>query len=149
MPAVTSAHSTTPAVTGNVLSQPAQLRNLVETSSAPRRTHPASTASLDLSVQHQFKNATLSLWIDNRLTLTEPLHGSARKHMIVFNGIYGANSKTVQIPAGVHVIRLRAQSADQSVDLSKTLSAAFTDGDIKTLQVTFNNHNTAMNLIWR
>jgi len=153
MPAATSAHSTAPAVTGNVPSQPAQLRNLVATSSAarfnPRTIRPASTASLDLSVQHQFKDATLSLWIDNKLTLTQPLHGTARKHMIVFNGIYGANSKTVQIPAGVHVIRLRAQSADQSVDLSKTLSAAFTDGDIKTLQVTFNNHNTAMNLIWR
>ena len=152
MPAPASAHSA-PAVTGNVPSQPAQLRNLVATSSAarfnPRTIRPASTASLDLSVQHQFKDATLSLWIDNKLTLTQPLHGTARKHMIVFNGIYGANSKTVQIPAGVHVIRLRAQSADQSVDLSKTLSAAFTDGDIKTLQVTFNNHNTAMNLIWR
>lgn len=149
MPVATSAHSTAPAVTGNVADRPSQLRNLVQTSSAPRKIRPASTASLDLSVQHQFKDAILSLWIDNKLTLTEALHGTARKHMIVFNGIYGVNSKTVQVPAGVHVIRLRAQSADQSVDLSKTLSAAFTDGDIKTLQVTFNNHNTAMNLIWR
>jgi serine/threonine-protein kinase len=149
MPAATSSHSTAPAVTGNVADKSPQLRNLVQTSSAPRHIRPASTASLDLSVQHQFKDATLSLWIDNKLTLTEPLHGTVRKHMIVFNGIYGANSKTVQVPAGVHVIRLRAQSADQSVDLSKSLSAAFTDGDIKTLQVTFNNHNTAMNLIWR
>lgn len=153
MPAPASAHSTAPAVAGNVPSQPAQLRNLVATSSAarfnPRSLRPASTASLDLSIQHQFKDATLSVWIDNKLTLTQPLHGTARKHMIVFNGIYGANSKTVQVPAGVHVIRLRAESADQSVDLSKTISAAFTDGDIKTLQVTFNNHNTAMNLIWR
>jgi serine/threonine protein kinase len=150
MPAVISpARSTIPAVTGNVAAAPPRLRNLVETSSAPRKTRPASTANLDLSVQHQFKDATLSVWIDNKLTLTEPLHGTARKHLIVFNGIYGANSKTVQVPAGVHVIRLRAESADQSVDLSKTLSAAFTDGDTKTLQVTFNNHNTAMNLIWR
>ncbi len=153
MPAPTSAHSTAPAVTGNVPPQPAQLRNLVATSSARRsasqKIRPASTASLDLSVQHQFKDATLSLWIDNKLTLTQPLHGTNRKHMIVFNGTYGVNSNTVQVPLGAHVIRLRAQSADQSVDLSKTISAAFTDGDIKTLQVTFNNHNTAMNLIWR
>ena len=149
MPAAASAHSPVPAVTGNIADKPAQLRNLIDTSSAARKTRPASTASLDLSVQHQFKDATLSLWIDNKLTLTEPLHGTNRKHMIGFNGIYGANSKTVQVPSGVHVIRLRAESADESVDLSKTISAAFTDGDIKTLQVTFNNHNTAMNLIWR
>jgi eukaryotic-like serine/threonine-protein kinase len=149
MPAATSTHSTDPADTRNAADKAPQFRNLVQTSSSPRKIRPASTASLDLSVQHQFKDATLSLWIDNKLTLTEPLHGTARKHMIVFNGIYGVNSKTVQVPAGAHVIRLRAQSADQSVDLSKTISAAFTDGDIKTLQVTFNNHNTAMNLIWR
>lgn len=149
MPAAASAHSTAPAVIGNVADKRPQLRSLVKTSSAPRKLRPASTASLDLSIQHQFKDATLSVWIDNKLTLTQPLHGTARKHMVVFNGIYGANSKTVQVPAGVHVIRLRAESADQSVDLSKTISAAFTDGDIKTLQVTFNNHNTAMNLIWR
>jgi serine/threonine protein kinase len=154
MPAAASpAGPTAPAVTGNVADKLPQLRNLVQTSSAlrfnPHTIRPASTASLDLSIQHQFKDATLSVWIDNKLTLTQPLHGTARKHMIVFNGIYGANSKTVQVPAGVHVIRLRAESADESVDLSKTISAAFTDGDIKTLQVTFNNHNTAMNLIWR
>jgi eukaryotic-like serine/threonine-protein kinase len=150
MPAATaSANSAGSAVTANAADNVPKLRNLVQTSSAPRKIRPASTASLDLSVQHQFKDATLSLWIDNKLTLTEPLHGTARKHMIVFNGIYGVNSKTVQIPSGAHVIRLRAQSADESVDLSKTISAAFTDGDIKTLQVTFNNHNTAMNLIWR
>jgi eukaryotic-like serine/threonine-protein kinase len=149
MPAAASpVPSAPPAVTANVPSQPPRLRNLVEKSST-RQTRPASSASLDLSVQHQFKDATLSLWIDNKLTLTQPLHGTVRKHLIVFNGIYGANSKTVQVPAGVHVIRLRAESADQSVDLSKTISAAFTDGDTKTLQVTFNNHNTAMNLLWR
>jgi eukaryotic-like serine/threonine-protein kinase len=149
MPAAASpVPSAAPAVTGNVPSQPPRLRNLVEKSST-RQTRPVSSSSLDLSVQHQFKDATLSLWIDNNLTLTQPLHGTVRKHLIVFNGIYGANSKTVQVPVGVHEIRLRAQSADQSIDLSKTISAAFTDGDTKTLQVTFNNHNTAINLIWR
>jgi serine/threonine protein kinase len=153
--ATSSAHPAvagSPAVTANVADKPAaQLHTLVQTSSAPRHIRQASiaTASMDLSVQHQFKDATLSLWIDNNLTLTQPLHGTARKHMIVLNGIYGVNSNTVQVPVGAHVIRVRAQSADESVDLSKTISGAFTEGDIKTLQVTFNNHNTAMNLIWR
>jgi len=155
--ATSSAHSArtavtgSPAVTAKVADKPAQLRSLVQTSSAQRHIHAVSiaTASMDLSVQHQFKDATLSLWIDNNLTLTQPLHGTARKHMIVLNGIYGVNSNTVQVPVGAHVIRVRAQSADESVDLSKTISGAFTEGDIKTLQVTFNNHNSAMNLIWR
>jgi serine/threonine protein kinase len=124
-------------------------RNLVKTSSTFSDRHPVPTASLELAVQHQFKEATLSLWIDDKLTLTEPLHGSTRKHLIVFNGVHGANSETVKVPSGAHVLRLRAQSTDQSIDLSKTISVAFTGGDSRTLLVTFNNHNTAMNLIWK
>jgi serine/threonine protein kinase len=109
----------------------------------------APVASLDLAVLHQFKDATLSLWIDDKLALTQPLHGSVHKHMIVFNGVHGANSETVSIPAGSHVIRLRAESSDRSIDLSKTISADFTGGDNKALQVTFNNRNTVMNLAWQ
>jgi len=37
-----------------------------------------SNASLELAVQHQFRQATLSLWIDNKLALTRPLHGNVR-----------------------------------------------------------------------
>jgi serine/threonine-protein kinase len=124
-------------------------RNLVKKSSALSDVRALPTASLDLAVQHQFKEATLSLWIDDKLTLTEPLHGSPQKHLIVFNGVHGSNSETVKVPSGAHVLRLRAQSTDQSIDLSKTISVAFNRGDSRTLQVTFNNHNTAMNLIWK
>jgi serine/threonine-protein kinase len=138
-----AARSTAPAVAGNIA---AKSPNLVKASS---HLPSASSASLDLAVQHQFREATLSLWIDDNLTLTEPLHGSVRKHLIVFNGVHGANSNTVRVPAGAHVIRLRAQSADLSIDLSKTISVAFTSGDSRTLQVTFNNHNTSMNLLWQ
>ncbi|MGA7514489.1 MAG: serine/threonine-protein kinase [Candidatus Sulfotelmatobacter sp.] len=145
-----SAHSTVPALKAPgenfAVKSP---RNLAKTSSVLSGRHPVSTASLDLAVQHQFKEATLSLWIDDKLTFTQILHGSVRKHLIVFNGVHGANSETVQVPSGAHVIRPRAQSTDQSIDLSKTISVAFTGGESRTLQVTFNNHNTAMNLIWK
>jgi serine/threonine protein kinase len=148
--ATSSARSTTPALKAPAENFAAKSpRNLVKTSSALSDLPPVPTASLQLAVQHQFKVATLSLWIDNKLTLTQPLHGSVRKHLIVFNGVHGANSETVQVPSGAHVIRLRAQSTDQSIDLSRTISVAFTGGDSRTLQVTFNNHNTAMNLIWK
>jgi len=145
-----SAHSTVPARKTPAENFAAKFhRNLVKTSSALSDLPTVPTASLDLAVRHQFKEATLSLWIDDKLTLTQPLHGSVRKHLIVFNGVHGANSETIQVPSGAHIIRLRAQSTDQSIDLSKTISVAFTGGDSRTLQVTFNNHNTAMNLIWQ
>jgi serine/threonine-protein kinase len=103
-----------------------------------------AASSLELAVQHQFREATLSLWVDDTLALTRPLRGGPQKHLVVFTSVHGNASETLQLTAGPHTLRLRAQSADQSVDLSKTISAEFANGEDKTLHVTFDKHNTTM-----
>jgi len=108
---------------------------------------PLST--LDLAVQHQFKDATLFLWVDDTLILTRSLHGAAQKHLVVFNGLKGAESETLKIPAGQHVLRVRALSADQTIDLSRTVSAEFIGGADKSLQVIIDKRNTVMRLSWQ
>jgi hypothetical protein len=108
---------------------------------------PLST--VDLAVQHQFKDATLYVWIDDKLELTLPLHGAAQKKLVVFNGIRGVVSQSLKVPAGKRVLRFRALSADQTVDLSKTLSADFVGGDTKSLTVSFEKKNSAMRLSWQ
>ena len=107
---------------------------------------PLST--LDLAVQHQFKDATLYVWVDDTLTITRELRGAAQKHLVVFNGLRGSESETLKIPAGHHAIRVRALSADQTIDLSRTVSADFVGGGDKSLQVTIDKHNTVMRLSW-
>lgn len=116
----------------------------------PVRPKPAisPTSTLDLAVQHQFKDATLFVWVDDKLALTRPLHGGAQKKLVVFNGIRGVDSESLKIPAGKHVLRFRALSTDQTVDLSKTVSAEFVGGDTKSVQLTFDKHNSAMRLTW-
>ncbi len=108
---------------------------------------PSST--LDLAVQHQFKDATLYVWVDDNLALTRALHGGAQKKLVVFNGIRGVDSESLKIPAGQHLLRFRALSTDQTIDLSKTISAQFIGGDTKSLQLTFDKHNAAMRLTWQ
>ena len=105
-----------------------------------------AASSLELEVQHQFREATLLLWVDDALALTRPLRGGSQKHLVVFKSVHGNASETLQLTAGPHTLRLQAQSADQSVDLSKTISAKFANGDDKTLHVTFDKHNTSMQL---
>lgn len=105
-------------------------------------------SNLELAVQHQFKDATLFVWVDDKLMLTKPLHGAAQKHLVVFNGLKGVESETLKIPAGKHVIRLRAVSADETIDLSRTASGEFIGGADKALHVTIDKHNTVMRLSW-
>jgi len=106
-------------------------------------------STLQLAVQHQFKEGTLSVWIDDKLALTCPLHGGTQKRLVLFNGVRGTDSETLQVPAGKHTIRLRAKSSDQSINLSRAISAEFVGGGDRTLQVTFDKHNTAMHLSWQ
>ncbi len=131
----------------------AKSRTLKTASRSAGKSQPTAvivpTATLELAVQHQFKEATLSIWIDDQLALTRPLHGGTQKHLVVFNGIRGVGSESIQVPAGTHTLRLRAQTSDQSIDLSKTVSAEFVGGGVKNLQVTFDRHNTAMRLSWQ
>lgn len=108
---------------------------------------PSST--LDLAVQHQFKDATLFVWVDDKLELTRPLHGGPQKKLVVFNGVRGVDSESLKIPAGQHVLRFRALSTDQTIDLSKTISAEFVGGDTKSLQLTFDKRNAAIRLTWQ
>jgi hypothetical protein len=107
------------------------------------------TCNLDLAVQHQFKDATLFVWVDDKLALTRPLHGGTQKHLVVFSGIRGVDSETLKIPAGKHMLRVRALSSDETSDLSRTISGAFVGGGDKSLQVTFDKHNTVMRLTWQ
>lgn len=114
-----------------------------------RREPPVPSATLDLGVQHQFKDATLFVYIDGKVALTRPLHGAVQRKLIVFNGVRGVESETIEVPAGRHVLRIRALSTDQTTDLSKTVSADFVGGDDKSLEVTFEKHNRMMRLTWQ
>ncbi len=108
---------------------------------------PLST--IELAVQHQFKDATLFVWVDDKLTITRPLHAAAQKRLIVFSGLKGSAMETLKIPAGKHEIRVRTLSADQTIDLSRTVSGDFVGGGDKSLQVSIEKHNTVMRLSWQ
>ena len=68
--------------------------------------------------------------------------------MVVFNGLRGSESETLKVPAGRHIVRVRTLSADETIDLSKSVSAEFVGGGDKSLQVTVEKHNTVMRLSW-
>ena len=108
---------------------------------------PLST--VELAVRHQFKDATLYVWVDDKLALARLLHGGVQKKLVVFGQVRGVESETLKVPAGKHVLRFRTRTADQTVDLSKTLTAEFVGGADKTLQITFDKHNSAMRLEWQ
>jgi serine/threonine protein kinase len=136
-------------------SRPKQQKLLAQASAPPPAATQAAPApppiaqsTIEIAVQHQFKEATLWVSVDDSLVLTRPLHGGTQKHLVVFKSVQGTESEPLQVPAGTHTLRIRVQTSDQSIDISKTISASFAAGDDKTLHITFDKHNTEMHLVW-
>jgi eukaryotic-like serine/threonine-protein kinase len=153
-PPQTVAGADAPKIAKITTSKPRRTANVSHSSSNARSASSAKpvivpTATLELAVRHQFKEATLSVWVDNKIALTRSLHGGTQKRLVVFNGIHGVDSESIEIPAGTHTLRLRAQTSDKAIDISKTVSAQFVGGDVKSLQVSFDRHNTTMRLNWQ
>jgi hypothetical protein len=137
----------TPATPAKTRRRPAFTRQPPK--ATPNRQVLIPDSTLQLVVQHQFKEATLSVWVDDKPALTCLLHGGNQKRLVLFNGVRGTDSETLQVPAGKHVLRLRAQSSDDSISLSRTISGEFIGGADRSLSVTFDKHNTAMHLNWQ
>ncbi len=127
----------------------ATLSPAIHTASNRVGTAGLASSNVEILVQHQFKQATLTVWVDDKQVISRQLRGGLQRHMVVFSGIHGADSETVRVAPGVHTLRLRTQSSDFTVDLSKTITAEFASGADRTLQVTFDRHNTVMHLTWQ
>ena len=80
--------------------------------------HTASSgkdASLRLTLQHGFRSADFSLWIDGNLAYSGKLRGSTKKKFGLLPGsVHGRLSEIVPVAPGTHQIRVRVKSEDGS-----------------------------------
>jgi hypothetical protein len=80
--------------------------------------HTASTgkdASLHLTLQHGFRSADLSLWVDGDLAYSGKLRGSTKKKFGLIPGsVYGRLSEVVPVSSGTHRIRVQVKGEDGS-----------------------------------
>jgi len=72
-------------------------------------------ASLHLTLQHGFRSADVSLWIDGDLSYSGKLRGSMkRKFGVIPGSVHGSLSEIVPVSAGTHQIRVRVDAEDGS-----------------------------------
>jgi hypothetical protein len=67
-------------------------------------------ATLEIEVDHNFTEAHLSLWVDDKLTYTRVLKGTDKKRLGMFHHVEGHFIHALQVPAGKHRLRVRVTS---------------------------------------
>src|SRR5216684_7295951 len=109
--------------------------------------HTASTgkdASLHLTLQHGFRSADLSLWIDGELAYSGKLRGSTKKKFGLIPGsVYGRLSEIVAVSAGTHRIRVQVKSEDGSTQ-QDSLTGDFSPNSERELSVSARPNGLAL-----
>src|SRR6266852_2698311 len=77
----------------------------------------AKDASLHLKLQHDFRDAQVSLWVDDTLAYSGKITGSARKKfgLIPTDSVQGNLSQIIPVRSGQHNIRLRIEPNDATM----------------------------------
>jgi len=111
-----------------------------------RVTPNAEPVTMQIEIEHPFAAAEASVWLDNQLVYTHPLHGESRTRAVVFRHIQGHQSDSVQVPAGEHRVHVRIQSIKDSYYQSKTLSGIFQRSGENVLHVKCDKHGGTLDV---
>jgi hypothetical protein len=93
------------------------------------------SASLRVQMQHSFRSAQVSVWVDGDLACSEHLTGSQRRRFGVLPaGIGGNFSRLLQVSAGHHTVKVRL-TTDEGYDNSGSITGDFPEDSQVNLQV--------------
>src|SRR5215469_14569453 len=74
-------------------------------------------ASLRLKLQHSFRNAQVTIWVDNDPTYSGRVSGSAKKRfgLIPTDSMQGSLSEIIPLRSGQHKIRVQIEPDDRAM----------------------------------
>jgi hypothetical protein len=101
-------------------------------------------ASLRLRVQHNFRSAQLSVWLDGDLAYSGRLVGSGRRKLGFIESVQGSLSETFSVSSGVHEVRVRVATQDGSAQ-ENTIRGEFAGNSQRTLSVLARGDDVSMN----
>jgi hypothetical protein len=108
----------------------------------------AKDASLHLKVQHGFRSAQLSVWVDDDLAFSGTVTGSAKKKfgLIPTDSQQGSLSQIIPVHSGQHKVRVRIEPQDAAMQ-EDSISGSFTRNTDRDLSVSA-RHN-GISLSWQ
>jgi hypothetical protein len=81
---------------------------------------PARPAHLNLDVRHTFGSADLSVSVDGKPALNTTLDGSGKRFKVFGKRAERGFTRTLDVPPGVHVVRVRVKSVADEFDQTRT-----------------------------
>ena len=82
----------------------------------------AKDANLHLKLQHNFRDAQLSVWVDGDLAFSGKVTGSTKKRfgLIPTDSVQGSSSQIIPVRSGQHSVRVRIEPDDAAMQEDST-----------------------------
>jgi serine/threonine protein kinase len=94
----------------------------------PSEQQPESPQSqLQVEILHHFDSATASLWLDDKLVMTQDLRGDIQHHNL-FRSVAINQVTTLSLPPGKHKLEIRITSAPSHYDQFESMEADLSTG---------------------
>ena len=118
--------------------------NGLQVTSTPSLGHKTASnhaeTRLRVNIEHQFREANASIWLDHRLVYERTLQGMSKSRAVLFRKTVGTQSDTLRVPAGTHVLRVRVQ-APKDYDENRTLTVRLPANPEQTLRIICDKKN--------
>lgn len=108
----------------------------------------AKDSSLHLKVQHSFRNAQVSLWVDGDLAYSGTIAGSTKKRFgfLPTDSVQGSLSQIIPVRSGQRTVRVRIAS-DEAASQDDTISGDFASNNERDLMVSA--RRSGLSLSWQ
>ena len=108
----------------------------------------AKDSSLHLKLQHSFRNAQVSLWVDGDLAYSGPITGSTKKRFGILptDSLQGTLSEIIPVRSGQHTVRVRV-APDDATAQDDTISGDFPRNSERDLSVSA--RHSGLSLGWQ
>lgn len=102
-------------------------------------------STLHLHVQHDFRSADLSVWVDGDLVYSGQLRGATKKKFgLIPESVQGSFSQAVAVPSGTREVRVRVVSDDGSSQ-EDSISGDFVKNASRDLSVSAHHRGVSLN----
>jgi serine/threonine protein kinase len=104
-------------------------------------------STLELALLHHFKEAEVSVWVDDKLEFSGVAHGEEKKRLFVLHaGVEGKESHEIRFSPGEHEIKVQVTSKDDQYNQSGTIRSTFLDSRREVLSIHCNKKSIELKL---
>jgi hypothetical protein len=99
---------------------------------------------VEIAVESPFESATLSIWVDGKLTYQREMTGQTKKKLWVVKSAQSDLSGTMAVPAGKHLLRVQLSSEKDHYFGVGRVEGEFVAREPKMLNVSFHGREHQM-----